>query len=272
MKKSAEADWGRFKPIDATPRYRLIWRSFGPEKVGKDYFALTAPGPIAIQSFDIGLEGVVERFLRPPLGPKVVRTTEYEFSARATQSEARDLWDQFVEDYRTALRVARTIIWDTETELWEVARTKEFEANDVGVATDAPKNYTPLNNEYRDLIQEAYDASVNLCLIQKVKEKWVTVEREKRDENGRKTTVLSPQASGKYEPYGFKEAGYIVQANLRHFWTKADGFGIEVLNCRQNMDVAGETFTQMQEDSSLVKNFSDFAQLVFPDSTENDWM
>jgi hypothetical protein len=249
------SDWGRFSKLEDTTRYRLIWRSYGKEKTGKDHFGLTAPGPIAIQSFDIGLEGVVEKFIR--VG-KDIRAADYEYSEDATQQEAKGLLAKFIADYKAALVVARTIIWDTETELWELMRFAEFGENNDGVATDRPKNYTKINGAYRDLVQLAYKSRVNLQLIQKVKERWGSNEKG------------SPVPTGKFEPTGMKEAGYIVQVNLQHTWDAVNGFGIDVLNCRQNMGIAGTSFHTKGE-NGLELDFSFVAQLVFPDSAESDW-
>lgn len=245
--------WGNFRPVSGESRYRLIWRSYGPEKCGKNHFGLTAPGPIAIQSFDIGLEGVVEKFLKAPLGPKEIVATHYEFDRDdCSQEAAQTLSKRFDEDYELALTRARTIIWDTETELWELDRFAEFGENAQGVSTDAPRNYVRLNSRYRDRIQRAFDSGVNLQLIQKVKERWTT--------NGKG----SPVPSGNFEPTGFKEANYIVQVNIRHSWEKERGFVIDVINCRQNMELAGETFENL--------SFPELAQLVFPESEESDWI
>ncbi len=244
--------WGNFKELSSESRYRMIWRSFGGEKTGKDHFGLTAPGPIAIQSFDIGLEGVVEKFLKQG---KDIRATNYEFDKNeCNQEAAQAIRDQFIEDYDVALKIARTIIWDTETELWELFRYAEF-----GEMSDAPKNYVSLNSKYRDLIQRAYDTGVNLQLIQKVKERWGTVKKQNRD--GR--IIDSPFPTGEMEPVGFKECGYITQANFKHSWNKEDGFVLEVVNCRQNMGIAGEKFTNIE--------FPELAQIIFPESEEGDW-
>ena len=249
VKKST---WGNFQPVKEVVPYRLIWRSYGPEKSGKNHFGLTAPGPIAIQSFDIGLEGVVEKFVK---AGKDIRATSYEFEKdNCTKEAAAAIRDQFIEDFEIALNVAQTIQWDTETELWELFRFAEF-----GEASDAPRSYVGLNARYRDLIQRAYDKQVNLQLIQKVKERWGTVKKQSRD--GR--IVDSPYPTGEFEPTGFKEAGYITQANFRHFWNKENGFGIECLNVRQNMAIAGETYFNLE--------FSDMAQLIFPSSADTDW-
>lgn len=247
-----DTSWGDFQMVSDTVPHRMIWRSYGPEKSGKNHFGLTGPGPIAIQSFDIGLEGVVEKFRAEG---KEVRRTEYEFDKNdCSQDAAVEIRDRFIKDYELALNKARTIQWDTETELWEVFRFAEF-----GEASDAPKSYVGLNARYRDLIQQAYDANVNLQLIQKVKERWGTIKKQNRE--GR--IVDSPFPTGEMEPTGFKEAGYIVQANIRHSWDKERGFVLHILNCRQNMGVAGEEFVDT--------SFPEFAQMVFPDTQQEDW-
>jgi hypothetical protein len=244
-----KADWGRFAAISEAVNYRLIFRSYGPEKVGKNHFGFTAPGPIAVLSFDIGLEGTVEKFLREG---KDIRYVEYEFAKNdCSQEAAQVMVEQFMVDYALALKVARTVIIDTETELWDLFRYAEFGVNQQGVSTDKPKDYVKLNSKYRDFIQQAYDGGVNLQLIQKVKERWKTNEKG------------SPVPSGNFEPSGFKEAGYIVQASLRHLWDKEQGFGVEIMNCRQNMGLAGETFWNT--------SFPELATMVFGEESEGSW-
>lgn len=258
QRKPTKGEWGSFQELSKEARYRLILRSYGPEKVGKNHFGFTAPGPIAVQSFDIGLEGTVEKFLREG---KVIVASAYEFDRSNLESidqdEAIVLRERFMRDYKFALTRARTVIWDTETEVWELFRYAEF-----GKASDAPKDYVTLNARYRDLIQLAYDSGCSLQLIQKVKEKWGSYEAT--DQNGRKK--LKPIALGVMEPTGFKEAGYIVQTNLEHTWSKAEGFGVHVVNCRQNMALAGEHYT-----GRSCPTFVDLAMMVFPDSTDADW-
>lgn len=239
----ATSGYGNFEPVKAETPHRLVWVSAGREKVGKNHFGLTGPGPIFGQYFDPGgLEGVAEKFLKAPLGPKDIFQTQYRYNKKRDDQEfAKDTKAQFIEDYEQALKWARTIQWD-ETEFWEVCRFAEF-----GRESAKGREYGPLNGEYRGLIQAAYDAGVNLQLIQKVKEAW---------ENDKPT--------GRMEPTGFKGAQSIVQVNLRHTWTQEDGFQTEVVNCRQNMGIAGETYSDLTH--------GELAQLVFPETTEEDWL
>ena len=62
-----------------------------------------------------------------------------------------------------------------------------------------------------------------------------------------------------------------MQANLQHLWVPRDVddpesaayFAVHVVNCRQNMAVAGETYQDL--------DWPTLGQLVFPDSAEQDW-
>jgi hypothetical protein len=246
--------------VATTPRRRLIWRSYGPQKSGKTHFALSAPGPIFIQSFDIGLEGVVEKVIADG---KDIRALEYPFNAEDYTSEkqtaeaANELWKQFVSDYVAALNEARTIVWDTETEVWELLRYAR-----LGAVSGAPKDYAVLNGEYRGLIRKAYGSGVNLGLIQKVKEKWVS----KMDPTKGK---LVPHNTGEMEPTGMKEVGFLVQTNLKHERVMDAGMNVEyqvtVEDVRHNegQAIVGQTFPNF--------SFTDLATTVFPESQPEDW-
>lgn len=229
----------------------MIVRSWGRDKTGKNHFGFTAPGPIFGQYFDPGgIEGVADKFQAGEVeghAPKEIMSRTYRFQkATMDQAHAIEVRDEFIEDYEFALTQARTVQWD-ETEVWELFRWAEF-----GGESDAPKNYGLLNARYRSLIQAAYDAGVNLQLIQKVKEKWGA------GQNGR---GLAP--TGEYEPTGFKEANYVVQANLEHSWDAETGFSVKVVNCRQNMTISGQDFPGL--------DWPTLGCLVFPKSDESDW-
>ncbi len=243
MKKSTAANMGGFTALPSEPRRRMLFRSWGREKSGKNHFGLTGPGPVYGLYFDPGgLEGMAEKFLIAPLGPKEIHQVQYRFNKKRNgQDEAIALKERFIIDYEIALNNARTIQLD-ETELWELVRFAEW-----GRESAKGREYGPLNGEYRGWIHDAYDAGVNLQLIQKVKEKW---------ENDKPT--------GEMEPFGFKQAGNVVQVNLEHSWTREGGFNVCVKECRQNMGIAYEDYGSI--------NFSELAQLVFPDTDESDWL
>lgn len=256
MTKTANA-WEGFAPAPTKSRYRMIVRSFGPEKTGKNHFGFTMPGPIGGQYRDPGgIEGVVEKFATAPLGPKAIYAKYYRFKKEEyTQDQAQAMRDEFIKDYHRLLDIpARGIQWD-ETETWELFRYAEF-----GDKSDKPNAYEPLYAAYRSLLQDAYDAGVNLHLIQKVKEKWVSV--EETDRNGRTKNVGRP--SGIFEPTGMRELGYLVQVNVEHRWSKEKGFTCYIHSCRQNMQLAGEEYADL--------DFATLGRLVFEHSSDEDWL
>ena len=245
MAKSSSPINSPFASYDGADVLRLIWRSWGQEKTGKNHFGFTAPGPIYGQYFDPGgIEGVAQKFIRGEVADqpaKAIHSKFYRHRKDMEQEECKALRDEFVADYHYALNHKPGLVqWD-ETELWALCRFAEF-----GRESARGREYGPLNGFYRGLLQDAYDAGVNLQLIQKVKESW-------KDD----------KPTGKFEPTGFKEANYVVQLNLEHSWSKDDGFAIKVVNCRQNMELAGETFTGF--------TFADMGQAIFPDSQPDDW-
>jgi len=241
-------DWGNFTPINEEISYRLIYRSWGWDKVGKNHFGFTMPDPILGMYLDpAGTEGVVQKFLKGDGVPKKeIRHIQYRFNKKFDdQDKAKEIRDRWIEDYQHGLSIARSIQVD-ETELWELCRFAEF-----GRESDLQREYGPLNGMYRGLIQDAFDADVNLQLVQKVKTKWV-----------------KGQSTDEMEPVGFKQAGNIVQVSLEHHYDPepriiADRFKCLVVNCRQNTEIWGQEFVNL--------TFPELGQLVYPESGEGDW-
>ena len=245
---------GRFARANQSVKLRLIGASYGEQKVGKTSFWLSAPGPIYIQSFDYGLEGVVQKFQHE----KEIYVREYDWAPvgdELTQEAAIELRDAFVADFDVALAQGRTIVWDKETEVWELFRYAEFGPNDVGVATSAPRNYPALNQRYRYHIRRAYDLGVNFGLIQGVKAKWIS-----KPQPG--TGILQPHNTGELARTGFNEIGALVQIDLWHKREQGQ-FLIDVGGCRQNAELQDQQFTNL--------TFPEMACLVFPDSRLEDW-
>lgn len=244
MPKHPQPDWGNFEPINESIPYRLIFRSWGWDKSGKNHFGYTMPGPILGLYLDPGgTEGVAQKFLKGDGVPKRdIRQIQYRFNKKFnSQDDARAVRDQWIEDYQHALTIAKSIQWD-ETETWELFRFAEF-----GRESDLQREYGPLNGMYRGLIQDAFDAGVNLQLIQKVKTKW-----------------RSGESTDEMEAQGFKQAGNIVQVSLEHRWDPDDRtFKVRVVNCRQNTAIWGEEYADL--------TFPMLGQLVFPDSDEDSW-
>ncbi len=216
------------------PKRRLIMSIGDLEKDGKTHFALTAPGPIGVIDADRGLEGVAEKFAA---AGKEIHMKNYRKMPVRTMKDNEDhiaRWDAVEEDYHVLLDdpAIRTIIWDTDTELWEMIRMARF-----GKLTQIKSHhYGPVNAEFRKLVDEAFDSNKNLILISRYKKQYVKKNTQSDD------SVWN----GKYDAAGFNELASIVQVNLRSRLVRdEDGASvptITVVNCRQNMMMNGEVF------------------------------
>jgi len=144
-----------------------------------------------------------------PEGPKIDATSAWEQMKRA-----------FIACCKSPQ--VRSIVWDTATEVWELIRLARFGK----LAQVLPVQYGPVNAEMRGLIRTAYDSNKNFVMLHKMKAEYI---------NDRRT--------GKYERAGFGDSEYLVQVNLRTTYDPEERtFGIEILNCRQNMTLCNQAF------------------------------
>ena len=114
-----------------TPKQRLIISVQGEEGTGKNHFCFTAPGPIAVQSTDIGTEGMVEKFIAAGKQifvknydkPLTVGDLKDPDLIESTCSEAELFLEAWETDFKELVKSdVRTIVWDTATELWALLR------------------------------------------------------------------------------------------------------------------------------------------------------
>ena len=231
---------------------RLILSDEGLEGSGKTHFAFTAPGPIAYFIFDVGHEGVVDKFV----DTKDIYGFDYRLQIRPALGrdgresevigEAVELRDRFDRDFKTVLTQYRTVVIDTASELWALYRMAEFGR----VAKIPPALYEAVNTKFRELLRLGYEHNANLILLHKLKARW---------ENNEKT--------GELERAGFGDIGYLTQINLRSVAERIEGGGVEfsktVLKCRPNADVLGNVYKNLA--------FTELATLAYPDTDEAEW-
>ena len=223
---------------------RIILSIEGLEKCGKTHFALTAPGPTALFSLDIGEEGVVSKFDSKDIWIMSIDRVDEDSAEEAPKEYAR-----FKKAYLDLLRGddVRTIILDTATEIWEILRMARF-----GRLTQViPYQYGPVNAEYRALIREAYNYNKNLVLIHKMKPKYVNDKR-----------------TSEYERAGFGDTGFLVQVNAQIYrYSPEDGgeFVLYIRDCRQEPDLAGEEFV------GPMCTFPFLASMVLPNMNPGNW-
>lgn len=239
------------------------------EKVGKTYFALTAPDPIIVFNFDRSLDGVVQQFRdkgkriivagMPGSGGegKQKRLPHYDFSNAKPEREkgeaikgqsytkkvmkaVRPIWRQFVKDYKEALRSdARTIVLDTGTGFWLLARHAMWGA----VSPPGAHLAGTIKEEFSSLVREAEETDKNVIWLHRVKPEYV----DKTDKSGNKQSVKT----SRFERAGHSEMGFDVQMNVRMRKEKVSERvrgqrvtryvrSLEIVDCRLNDEVAGE--------------------------------
>ena len=207
---------------------RLVVSLSGKAKTGKTHFALTGPPPIIYFNVDIGTEGVVGKF--QDLGKEILL-----YDVRVPREASKDLWGQMWSDFKVRVRKAYgirsgTVIWDTASEVYELARLSHF-----GKLSEVkPSDYAAVNNEWREVMRIAYDSPCNTVFIHKVKPVWGMVPSS----SGRSSLTKT----GEFELAGFSEMDYLVQVNLTTSCELGDGapvFSAYIKDCRHEPDVAG---------------------------------
>lgn len=239
----------RFRLADDTLKERIIAASFGEVGTLKTSFWLSAPGPIVVQSCDRGLEGVVEEFRKK----KDIYVVEYDANTSGIeQDEAIETRDKLTEDFEHAVKHARTVIWDKETQVYEIFKYAEF-----GAPSDAPSNYYPLFQRYRRVINLAKSADVNFGIIQGMKNPWAPKVNKKTGAQGAMKTEERVRR-------GMPEIEEIVHINIEHVFEEGK-FQLKIGKSR------GPGGREIQNTTIPFMQFAEFATLVFPNTDVEDW-
>ena len=244
------ADHG-FETISTNMTKRLSVAARGNEFTGKTYFSFTAPEPIAYFNFDMGHEGVIQKF-----ASKDIKQKKYHNPAGYIQEdvermilEANPIWEDFLGSYNWAVDSGkfRTIVIDKEQDVYELVRLAK-----LGTLSNDELfrfQYGKTNKLMRDLLRRpSFTDNVNLILLQGVKEKY----------------SKKGKATGEMTGAGFKEVPSIVQVTL-DFDRDGDSRWFTVDKCRTNDELHGEKF------EGDFMTFPMLATMAVPGSEEGDW-
>ena len=220
-------DLGFSDDYEEVPR-RLVASLSGKAKTGKTHFALTAPPPVIYFNVDIGTEGVVGKFQEQ--GKHILI-----YDVRVPREASKDLWSQMWSDFKVRVRKAYgirsgTVVWDTSSEVYELARLAHFGK----LSEIKPSDYAIVNNEWREVMRIAYDSPINTIFIHKVKPVWGMV----ASSSGRSSLTKT----GEFELMGFSEMDYLVQVNLIMGCEMEDGvanFTAFIKDCRHEPNLSG---------------------------------
>lgn len=266
----------RFELASADKKLRTILRVIGLHGTGKTRLALTAPDPILFQSVDYGTEGVVEEFVKQG---KQIYVREYDWNPGDRElvdkdgdltdkgkARAQELRTQIEDDYDFALRNgAKTVVWDKESDIWQLYRYAEF-----GAPNDQPKDYAKLNARYTAQINKVKRHDANLILIQSMKDEWGT----KTTRNSRGEAKATLTQTGNKVPWGYDRLDELVFAELccrredseagpefyfDFCYPALPGFG----KCRQAAHLSGQSIPAM--------TFTELGTLLIDGSEEEEW-
>lgn len=216
----------------AAPRgERLICLVYGKEKTGKNHFSFTAPPPIYMQSLDVGNEGVIQKFHKD----KEIYVAEYGLEEmhpddaadpNLVAEAANKVWLQFQADFYQAVegadKAGGTVVWDTETEVWELIRLARFGVLNPPSGANRGSVWGPVNAEMRRMIRAPYSKdSVNFIMLEKVKDEY---------KNDKKT--------GEKQRAGFGDSAFLAQV-VAATTRRGDEFGLVVTDCRDNPGMNG---------------------------------
>lgn len=220
----------------------------GREKRGKTHFSLTAPGPIIYFNLDEGLDRVQPEVKFPNLDLRVVNLPNFSRDGHPDRvaEEALKVWDQIKEMHVNALSSARTVVYDSFTEIWEIARLARF-----GKLQQVQWfHFGPINREFHDFVREFTKHDANLILLHK--------SMAEKDVNGNGT--------GAYERKGFSHIGFDVDDFFKVDRDETGAFYVECLESGHNPAIKGKVFKEPGN------TFVDVALSLFPASSPVDWL
>lgn len=261
----------RYTRATAEPTPRVIARLVGEIGSGKTDFALGAPGPIVVHTFDQGLEGVIEAYA----GEKEIYVQSYDLGVgvgdEVTHEAAVAVRDRFIANFEQDIteRAARTMIIDRESDLWNLHVFAETGTDDRFGAAPA-KDWPKIKAKERRLIAMAKASNVNLLIIQGMRNEWAKAVNPK-------TGNMTSTPNGNRIPDGMDEVGSDVHIDINFtredFDNEASKFWMRVGKSRGpgSRSVQGQTF-ELVKDGAAKFGFAEFAQLVFPNTTEEDWV
>jgi len=209
----------------------LIVSISGEPKSGKTHLALSFPKPLLVFSLDIGVERVLPHY-QDELDLITVQT--YPLPILDTvrpKPYAQPIWADITKDYREALESDKyeTIVVDTATALWEVARhayTEELKQKNL-----LPVQYGEVNARMSALLTQPRFSGKNLVLTHYLRDRYVN------DAN-----------TGEQELDGYKRTEGLVDIVIRIERKKVGNKTIMrsvITDCGYDRDLCGHTADDM---------------------------
>jgi hypothetical protein len=247
----------KFTPLQIEAPTKLDLVVEGLDGVGKTFFGLTAPGPVAVHCLEDGMDRALTGF--PPAMLEKLQAAglykfDYEFpmtralpggSDKSLVEACGAVWAEFAVNARASVDKCRTNIMDTGSRAWELLRLARH-----GKLTQVmPIQYTQVNLEFTELLQVLHRSQANNIWLHRLKPAY---EKDKL-------------VAGKYERQGFGDIGYEVDAVLRLTFDEMDGLRLRFGKC-VNRALTGTTIMGAENIT-----FPKVAALIYPSRPEEFW-
>lgn len=238
------------RQIQERTTFNMQVGSQGKRSTGKSHFAMTGRKPMLYINIDMGTDDVEDKMVRLRKQKDVMVLPIVVPPARKDDTLA-DMKIRAEEQYYTAKDAVtdackggfRTIVIDTTTEMWEIARLAYF-----GKTSGVPQlDYAVPNNLFSNFLRIPQMHDVDAVFIHQVSEIWVT--EEYTNNAGEKKTRRV--ASGEFERDGFKKTDYIFRVDIEHLNRPLPGgigldFGIRITRSTTNPAITNMTVWQSE--------------------------
>ena len=271
-----------FARASTTPVPRIIARIAGEVGTGKTHFALGAPGPILVQTLDQGLEGVIEPYAQS----KEIFVASYDMGLapgdEVTQETAIAIQRKYTEDYEKAIasRYFRTILQDRETDFWSIsvfADTGSEKVDAFGAASG--KDWTKIKAKIRRLYAMAKATNINLLVTQGMRNEWAKGPVNPRTGKATSTPTGNRLPEGMDDVDG--QVNICLDSSRVDIANAPSQFFISVGKCRgvgargvqgQTFEIVGPGVVDEDGNERPEFGFVQFAELVFPETSAEDWV
>ncbi len=218
---------------------RIICNVTAHTKTGKTHFALNdSPEPVVHFDLNDESEGVVEKFLaqgRDIITYKVRLPSKRGDSPSEIMKQFEPIWDELKLAVYDACQLGQgTIVYDTETDLYELIRLARFGK----LAQVQGYQYGPVYAELREMLRWVTETKMSAVYLRKFKPLY--------NNNVR---------TDKWEPSGYGDMKYLVQLNLEaQRWDPtpetpeqlAPRFGVTIKDSRSRPDLTGQVYADWQ--------------------------
>jgi hypothetical protein len=222
----------------------------GMEGTGKTYTAFTSPGPIGYINLDDGWQRVRPHFPDKDIFMTTIDSPDIPEGAdpATVQRLYAPVYTQFKQAFSLYLGTCRTVVVDTMTSAWALARLAYLGTQ--GGVKGKQYAYSPVNDDFRRLIRLRRKAPLtSVILIHREKAEWV-----------------GDAKTGRFEMAGFTEMPFEVDDLLGTGLDSNGQFYVKMLKSKTRPSLTGKVYPAPDN------TFVNIAVDLFPQTLPTDWL